>query len=236
MSSRLLIAAPLRVEALIVGSAPRGARAARVRKTGMGPKHAMRTAAMLARTPGRALLVLGFCGGLDTESVPGEVIVAEAVLAARDEGHSDATERIVCADAAGLTEGLRDRGMTVRSGEIVCVSKIALGERRAQLLADGAIAVDMESVWLTPGAAGRPFAVVRVVLDSPSHELLRPQAVAGALRAARVLRRVAGALRDWPPPPPPPPRESQRAGRSGPETVRDGGSGSAGLHEGSPEG
>ena len=56
--------------------------------------------------------------------------------------------------------------MTVRSGEIVCVSKIALGERRAQLLADGAIAVDMESVWLTPGAAGRPFAVVRVVLDS----------------------------------------------------------------------
>jgi len=192
--SDLLIAAPLSVEAWLVGSA---ARAARVRKTGMGPKHAMRAAATLARTPGGVLLVLGFCGGLDAGSVPGEVIVAEAVSAASDEGY--APERVVCVDAEDLTERLRGRGMTVRCGEIVCVSKIALGERRAQLLASGAIAVDMESVWLAAGAAGRPFAVVRVVLDSPSHELFRPQAIAGALRAARALRRVAGALHDWAP-------------------------------------
>jgi len=59
--------------------------------------------------------------------------------------------------------------------------------------------VDMESVWLAAGAAGRPFAVVRVVLDSPSHELLRPRAAAGAIRAARALRRVAGALQEWTP-------------------------------------
>ncbi|HKH78724.1 MAG TPA: hypothetical protein VJ996_01805 [Solirubrobacteraceae bacterium] len=204
MSGDLLIAVPLRVEALIVGSATRGARAARVRKTGMGPRHATRAAATLAREPGRALLVLGFCGGLDAESVPGEVIVAEAVCAAGDEGHhSEASEPVVCADVDGLAAALRDRGMTVRSGEIVCVSKIALGERRAQLLAGGAIAVDMESAWLAAGAAARPFAVVRVVLDSPSHELLRPRAVFGALRAARVLRRVARALRDWTPPAPP---------------------------------
>jgi hypothetical protein len=41
--------------------------------------------------------------------------------------------------------------------------------------------------------------VVRVVLDSPSHELLRPQAVGGALRAALALRKVAAALHDWTP-------------------------------------
>ena len=52
---------------------------------------------------------------------------------------------------------------------------------------------------LAAGAAGRPFAVVRVVLDSPSHELLRPRAAAGAIRAARALRRVAGALQEWTP-------------------------------------
>jgi hypothetical protein len=40
---------------------------------------------------------------------------------------------------------------------------------------------------------------VRVVLDSPSHELMRPQAVLGALRAASALRRVAGALHLWTP-------------------------------------
>jgi hypothetical protein len=57
----------------------------------------------------------------------------------------------------------------------------------------------MESVWLAPADGDRPFGVVRVVLDSPEHELLRPQAVGGALRAARALRRVAGALHDWVP-------------------------------------
>lgn len=195
MSDDLLIAAPLRVEATLVGS---GARGGSVRKTGMGPERAMRAAGMLAQAPGRALLVLGFCGGLDAESAPGEVIVAEAVRAASDERHN-APQRVVCAGAEGLVESLRGRGMTVRSGEIVCVSKLALGERRAQLLAGGAIAVDMESVWLAAGAAGRPFAVVRVVLDSPNHELLRPQAVSGALRAARALRRVAATLYEWGP-------------------------------------
>jgi hypothetical protein len=54
----------------------------------------------------------------------------------------------------------------------------------------------MESVWLAPAAGGRPFGVVRVVLDSPSHELMRPQAIGGALRAAKALRRVAGALHE----------------------------------------
>jgi 4-hydroxy-3-methylbut-2-enyl diphosphate reductase len=197
--SDLLIAAPLSVEAALVSSAVRGVR---VRKTGMGPARAGSAARELARAPGGALLVLGFCGGLDAQSVPGEVIVAESVCAADDEGHAPA--RVACTDAEGLVRRLGDRAMTVRSGEIVCVSKLALGERRAQLLAGGALAVDMESVWLAPGAVGRPFAVVRVVLDSPSHELLRPRAAAGALRAARVLRRVARALSAWEPPVPSP--------------------------------
>jgi 4-hydroxy-3-methylbut-2-enyl diphosphate reductase len=183
-----LIAVPLSVEAALVRS---GARGAVVRKTGMGPERAAATARMLAGASGGALLVLGFCGGLDARSAPGEVIVAESVRAATDEGHPPL--RVVCADAEGLMRTLRDGGMTVRSGEIVCVSKLALGGRRAQLLAGGALAVDMESVWLAAGAVARPFAVVRVVLDSPSHELLRPQALAGALRAARTLRRVARA-------------------------------------------
>jgi len=194
MSADPLIAAPLSIEAALISSAARGAR---VRKTGMGPRHASAAAETLARAPGGALLVLGFCGGLDAESVPGEAIVAESVSAAGDEGHAPA--RVACADVEGLTQKLRDRAMKVRSGEIVCVSKLALGERRAQLLAGGALAVDMESVWLAPGAAGRPFAVVRVVLDSPNHELMRPRAAAGAVRAARALRRVAGALHGWAP-------------------------------------
>jgi 4-hydroxy-3-methylbut-2-enyl diphosphate reductase len=193
--SDLLIAAPLRVEAALISSAARGAR---VHTTGMGTERARIAARALAGEKADGVLVLGFCGGLDATSVPGEVIVAEEVYAAGDEGHSH-DERLACAGAQQLASMLRERDMRARIGKIVCVSRLAVGERRAQLHSGGAIAVDMESVWLAPAAAGRPFAVVRVVLDSPSHELLRPQAAVGAMRAARALRRVARALHEWTP-------------------------------------
>jgi 4-hydroxy-3-methylbut-2-en-1-yl diphosphate reductase len=192
--SGLLIASPLRVEAAIIAS---GARGALVRKTGMGPERAKAAAAELARENAGALLVLGFCGGLDAGSVPGEVIVAEEVYAAEDEGHAAA--RVRCERSWELLGRVAGQGLKVRAGKIVCVSRLALGERRTELHAGGAIAVDMESVWLAEAAGERPFGVVRVVLDSPTHELLRPQAAAGALRAARALRRVASALHDWTP-------------------------------------
>ena len=192
--SELLVAAPLRIEAVLISSA---ARSAIVRKTGMGPDRAKAAAGELAAHAGGAMLVVGFCGGLDATSVPGEVIVAEDVYAATDEGHSD--ERVSCDLTHQLLQRLTGLGMKVRTGHVVCVSKLALGERRAQLHEGGAIAVDMESVWLAAGSGERPFGVVRVVLDSPEHELMRLGAAAGALRAALALRRVAGALHDWTP-------------------------------------
>jgi 4-hydroxy-3-methylbut-2-enyl diphosphate reductase len=192
--SELMIVAPLRIEAAIVGW---GARGASVHKSGMGPEHAKAAAGELARGTAAAMLVVGFCGGLDSASVPGEVIVAEELYAADDEGHAE--DRIRCEHAGELLARVTGLGLKVRSGPIVCVSRLALGERRAQLHAGGAIAVDMESVWLAQAAGSRPFGVVRVVLDSPEHELLRPGAAAGAIRAARALRRVAGALHDWTP-------------------------------------
>jgi 4-hydroxy-3-methylbut-2-enyl diphosphate reductase len=192
--SGLLIAAPMRLEVALVRS---GARGARVYRTGMGPRRARAAAGALLHEPGDALLVLGFCGGLDDESEPGEVVVAEEVVAAEDEGHGP--ERVACAGAHELAGALVASDLRVRIGTVVCVSRLALGERRSQLAAGGAIAVDMESVWLAAGAAGRPFGVVRVTLDSPSHELLRPRMAGAAVRAAGVLRRAAGALHEWAP-------------------------------------
>ncbi len=190
---RILVAAPLALEQVLIRS---GARGAHVRKTGMGPDRSLAAAQALARESGDALLVLGFCGGLDAQSRPGEVIVADEVLAAADEGHDPV--RALCDGAGQLADALAGAGLTVRRGPIVGVTKIATGERREQLRAAGALAVDMESAWLAAGAAGRPFGVVRVVLDSPSHELFRPQALGGALRAARVLRLASAvSLQDW---------------------------------------
>ncbi|MGH2864371.1 MAG: 1-hydroxy-2-methyl-2-butenyl 4-diphosphate reductase [Solirubrobacteraceae bacterium] len=190
----LLVAAPLRIEAALISSAARGAT---VRKTGMGPERAKAAAGELVSQRGAAMIVLGFCGGLDSGSLPGEVIVAEEVYAAGDEGHAQA--RVRCDLTAELVSRLTGLAMKVRTGHVVCVSRLALGERRAQLHAGGAIAVDMESVWLAAGTGERPFGVVRVVLDSPEHELIRLGALAGALRAAMSLRRVAAALHDWAP-------------------------------------
>jgi 4-hydroxy-3-methylbut-2-enyl diphosphate reductase len=191
--TRTLVAAPLALEEALIRS---GAPGARVRRTGVGPRRSLAAVARLAREPGDALLVLGFCGGLDARAHPGEVIVAEEVLAASDEGHDPV--RAGCDGVAQLTGALLAAGMTVRSGQVVGVGRAATGARRAQLRAAGALAVDMESAWLAAGAAGRPFAVVRVVLDSPSHELLRVQTVHSALQAARALRRAAAvALGAW---------------------------------------
>ncbi len=186
-----VLATPLRLEALLVAS---GARGRVVRRTGMGPHRARAAARGLSLQTAGSLVVVGFCGGLDAVSVPGEVIVADEVYAASDEGHAEGV--VSCALRDELVIRLTGRGLKVRCGRIVCVSRLAVGERRAELHAGGAIAVDMESVWLAGDAGRRPFGVVRVVLDSPSHELLRPGALFGALRAARALRTVSAALND----------------------------------------
>jgi 4-hydroxy-3-methylbut-2-enyl diphosphate reductase len=187
------------LETLLVRS---GAPGARVYKTGMGPRRARAAAASLLSEPGSRLLVVGFCGGLEDLSEPGEVIVADEVLAdprllPSGEGHEP--ERRRCAGPAELAAALSGRGLRIRRGAVVCVSRLVLGEQRSALHRGGPIAVDMESLWLAAGAGNRPFDVVRVVLDSPSHELLRPSAALAAARAGRALRRVAVALREWAP-------------------------------------
>jgi 4-hydroxy-3-methylbut-2-enyl diphosphate reductase len=103
--------------------------------------------------------------------------------------------RLACPSAEPLTEALECRGIAVRRGGVVSVARIAHGEKRVELRERGAIVVDMESAWLAAGARGRPFAVIRVVADTPSREVTRPLlTLAGAGRAALSLRRVAAAL------------------------------------------
>ncbi|HEV7942005.1 MAG TPA: hypothetical protein VGP17_04300 [Solirubrobacteraceae bacterium] len=188
-SERLLLAAPMGIEARLVRW---GAREAYVHRTGMGPRNATAAAQRLRELPGEAMLVIGFCGALERHLQPGEVVVADRVYAADDEGHAHAS--VTCPGAGQLAGALSCSGLSVHVAPVVCVGKLALGERREQLRRGGAVAVDMESVWLAPGAQERPFAVVRVVLDTPERELFRPQMVPLALRAGAALRRTAGAL------------------------------------------
>ncbi len=186
--SDALVAAPLRLEALAIRA---GARRLRIHKTGMGRERSHAAVSKLRDDPAAALVVMGVCGGLDELCEPGDVIVAEELL----DGEQAPDRRIECASAGPLSEALERRGVVVRRGGVVSVARIAHGEKRVELRERGAIAVDMESAWLAAGAGGRPFAVVRVVADTPSREVTRPLlTLAGAGRAALSLRRVAGAL------------------------------------------
>lgn len=177
------------IEARLVRS---GARQAHVHRTGMGPRNASAAAERLRELPGDAMFVIGFCGALERHLQPGEIVVADRVYTADDEGHAQSS--VVCEGADRVAQALSQGGFSVHVAPVVCVGKLALGERREQLRLGGAAAVDMESVWLAPGARERPFAVVRVVLDTPDRELFRPQMVPLALRAGAVLRRTAGTL------------------------------------------
>lgn len=203
--SDLLIAAPLRLEAWAISAGIRSRRGgpanrlhpprARVQRTGMGPRRAQAMAPVLRGCPGVALLVMGFGGALDEHSDVGDVVVADAVQG------PDGMGRVPCAGGHELAGALERCGLRVRRGTVASVARLAMGDARVRLREAGAIAVDMESAWLAPGAGGRPFAVVRVITDTPARELTNPLlTVAGVARAMAALRRAAGALHEWSPP------------------------------------
>ena len=186
----VLIAAPLRLEALAIRA---GARRLRIHKTGMGRKRSHAAIAKLQGDPAAALVVMGVCGGLDEGCEPGDVVIAEELL----DGEQSVDQRLSCPSAEPLADALERHGIAVRRGGVVSVARIAHGEKRGELRERGAIVVDMESAWLADGARGRPFAVIRVVADTPSREVTRPLlTLAGAGRAALSLRRVAAAFEE----------------------------------------
>ena len=182
----LVVAAPLRMEARALR---RGAPDLRILRTGAGRTRARRAAMRLRAAPARRVAIAGLCGALDPDLVPGDVVVASALP-----GVDVALSR-----AAELARAMDEMGLRARVMPVVSVPHVVRGSRRRTLWEQGAGAVDMESSWLAEGAAGRPLAVVRVVLDGPHHELLRPSLAGNLLRALRVLGTVARALQLWEP-------------------------------------
>ncbi len=158
-----------------------------------GPAPRAAAAPALLDRPGAALLVMGFGGGLDEHSDVGDVVVADAVQGPDGKGWRARARRrwqrrwsvAGCGCATGRSPRWRAWRWATRACEL----------REAE-----AIAVDMESVWLAPGAGARPFAVVRVISDTPARELTNPlRTVSGVARAMATLRRAAGALHEWTP-------------------------------------
>ncbi len=187
-SARLLLLVPMAVEASALRRVVPGAALLR---TGVGPARAAAAAVKASRLAGAAVAVGGFCGALTGDLRPGDIVVAGEVRGPRGQTVRCSSETLVAA--------LREHGLPrVFTGPVVSADHVVHGAERAVLAAGGALAVDMESVWLAPAAAGRPFAVLRVVLDTPARGARRPLAALSAgLTAWRTLRRAGPALGAW---------------------------------------
>ncbi|MGE5230034.1 MAG: 1-hydroxy-2-methyl-2-butenyl 4-diphosphate reductase [Deltaproteobacteria bacterium] len=183
----LLVIAPLRLERAALR---RGLPHARVLRSGMGAARAQAMARVAARVPARAVAVAGFCGAVTPRLRAGDVVVAAEVRG---------PDSITSCDSPPLVEALAALGIErVFSGPVASAGHVVRGCERGVLAREGVLAVDMESAWLAPAAAGRPFAVLRVVLDTPAREIHRPLAtLSGGLVAWRALRRAAPALALW---------------------------------------
>ena len=131
------------------------------------------------------VVIVGFCGGLQDDAVPGEVIVASELRS------EDGALQMKGADK--YVEHLNSHGLKARAAAVHCSKNLVYGKEREELGKTGAAVVEMESWWLIEGSADssfRPDAVVRVVLDS--HSLIG--GVFKLRQASRVITQAAAAL------------------------------------------
>ncbi|MER6473852.1 1-hydroxy-2-methyl-2-butenyl 4-diphosphate reductase [Streptomyces collinus] len=195
----LLIACALGIEQLALRTGERGGAGGPVAflRTGMGPRAAERSVTGRLAGPGltgAAVVATGFCAGLAPGMHPGDLVVAEETRDPRGTVPCVRTDLLVKELARLLP------GRTVHTGPLTGSDHVVRGPERSDLLATGAIAVDMESAATLLSAVRtgeRPVAAVRVVVDAPEHELVRIGTVRGGITAFRVLRSILPAFFEW---------------------------------------
>src|SRR6202012_2766333 len=119
MSDGLVMLAPLSLEARAIR---RGAPWAEVRHIGMGPRKASHSAEQLvSQSPDRPWMVAGFCGALDPDLEPGDIVLASEL-------RTPDGATVPCDDPTILAGVLRRAGLAVRVAPIACSEKIVTGE------------------------------------------------------------------------------------------------------------
>ncbi|MET9617973.1 phosphorylase family protein [Kitasatospora indigofera] len=177
-------------------------------RTGMGRRRAgLAVRRLLTAAPGGygALVVAGFGAAVAPGTSPGDVIVADGVRDA--EGN-----HFAIGSGPALAKALRADGLTTHIGVHHTADHVVRGLERRALHAQGALAVDMEAAAVLarlrelhpaaqapggPAAVPLPAAVLRVVVDTPERELVRPGTLPAGLRAWRTLRATVPALVAW---------------------------------------
>ncbi|ACU75509.1 1-hydroxy-2-methyl-2-(E)-butenyl 4-diphosphate reductase, 4Fe-4S protein [Catenulispora acidiphila DSM 44928] len=184
----------------------------RVERVGMG----VRRAEEFARRE-RAfdvLAVAGFGGATDECLRPGDIVVADEVrrggqviecpwadsIAFALERHLILEPEVDEAPEPHTAHGLNAAGRgtpAVMTGPVETIDHIASAQILTRLAGQGVTTVDMESFPLVATARGRPFTVVRVIVDTPDHPLVRPSTLRAGLNARKRLQAIGAVLRDW---------------------------------------
>ena len=110
------------------------------------------------------VLSVGLGGALTADHAPGTVVVPDRV--AGEDGRSWTTD---AAWSDALRAASRRLGFPTAAGALVSTAEVVSGAGRTELAQKGYGAVDMESASV--GAQVTRLAVLRVILDTPSHEI-----------------------------------------------------------------
>ncbi len=158
---------------------------------GAQPARAAQAAAELIAGGADMLLSFGFAGGLDPALRPGDIIVGAGVVG--PDGNmretDDALAQRVCT-ALDASQCSWSAGLVASVDQVLATT----AAKQALSASTGAIVVDMESHAV--GAAGLPFAILRVVVDPAERPL--PASVLAALDSkgrVNVMALIAGLLR-----------------------------------------
>ncbi len=141
-------------------------------RIGVGPRNAFENASALLQSVSslRAVLIVGFAGGLDAGLAPGSVAVAETVTDTLT-GRCYAADSVLFATAARVSPP----DVRVARGPIASTDRVLVraAEKRDLARTTGAIAVDMESAGAAAAAIehGVPWLAVRAITDGVGDDL-----------------------------------------------------------------
>jgi hopanoid-associated phosphorylase len=150
-----------------------------VAMSGGDPARARAEAARLVERGCALLLSYGFAGALEPRLKPGTIVVPERVVS--EDGGIWTIDRARCDRLVSALVHVTGRQAVARGTVLGSDHVLATrGAKTAAHDAHGAVAVDMESHALAAAAsaAGRAFAVLRVVLD-PARQAIPSAAMAG---------------------------------------------------------
>ncbi len=169
---------------------------------GIGRRRATETARRaFDLMPGAELVIgTGVVGALASGLKPGDLILADRILASRADG--EIAEQVTVIDEAHLGavgRSLSAAGINYSTGAILTTDRVlTVAEKRAARDRYGAIAVDMESSAIALEAAARrlPFIVLRAVLDEVDDEVAGAEVMADELGNVKPLAATAYLVRN----------------------------------------